>query len=84
MLFTFQHLKFSSFLGMEPKCTGNEGLKDSINLGHTSFNACKAPTATKLYKKTITWCVCVLKEIIVPEHLIIHQKKGGLRLHPIC
>lgn len=74
-------------LGLEPKCTGNQGLKDSINLRHSSFNASKAPTGTntafvELYKKTTTWCV--LKEIFAPEHLMIRQKKGGLRLHLIC
>jgi len=26
------------FLGMEPKCTSNYGLKDSMNLGHTTLS----------------------------------------------
>lgn len=40
-LFTSQQLKFRGvnvFLGTEPKCTYNYGLKDSMNSGHTTFH----------------------------------------------
>lgn len=40
-LFTSQQLKFRGvnvLLGTQPKCTYNYGLKDSMNLGHTTLN----------------------------------------------
>lgn len=84
MLFTSQQLRFRGvnvFLGMEPKCTYNYGLKDSMNLGHTTFNL-QQNSRWRQYNLCANSTgqlspVCALKEIIMPAHLAICQKKGG-------